>query len=83
MFSDWNVQKVEVEGGLAFDRFCEGCHQEIADYSMRDVDLVREIYYRRSFASESGPGREVVSPAEGAFGYISKIIWIPRPLPLC
>jgi hypothetical protein len=44
-----------IEGRLVYDRFCEGCHQEIADYCMRDVELVREIYYRMSFADESGP----------------------------
>lgn len=43
-----------IEGRLVYDRFCEGCHQEIADYCMRDVELVREIYYRMSFAGESG-----------------------------
>jgi DNA polymerase elongation subunit (family B) len=39
-----------IDGRLVYDRFCEGCHKEIADYCMRDVELVREIYYRMSFA---------------------------------
>lgn len=43
-----------IDGRLVYDRFCEGCHQEIADYCMRDVELVREIYYRMIF-SEAGP----------------------------
>jgi 3'-5' exonuclease len=47
-----------IEGRLVYDRFWEGCHQEIADYCMRDVELVREIYYRMSFADESGPSVE-------------------------
>ncbi len=44
-----------IDGAVVYDRFCEGCHQEIADYCMRDVELVREIYYRMSFADESEP----------------------------
>lgn len=39
-----------IDGQLVYDRFCEGCHQEIADYCMRDVELVRQIYFRMSFA---------------------------------
>jgi hypothetical protein len=35
-----------IDGRLVYDRFCEGCHQEIADYCLRDVDLVRAAYYR-------------------------------------
>lgn len=45
-----------INGAVVYDRFCEGCHQEIADYCMRDVELVREIYYRMSFADESEQG---------------------------
>jgi len=44
-----------IDGRLIYDRFCEGCHQEIADYCMRDVELVREIYYRMSFAEDGRP----------------------------
>jgi DNA polymerase elongation subunit (family B) len=43
-----------IDGRLVYDRFCEGCHKEIADYCLRDVELVREIYYRMTF-SEAGP----------------------------
>jgi 3'-5' exonuclease len=42
----------DIDGGRVYDKFCEGCHQEIADYCMRDVKLVREIYYRMCFAGE-------------------------------
>ena len=38
-----------IDGSLVYDRFCEGCHQEIADYCMRDVELVRAAYYRIVF----------------------------------
>lgn len=38
-----------IDGGRVYDKFCEGCHQEIADYCMRDVDLVRAIYNRMVF----------------------------------
>ncbi len=44
-----------IDGARVYDKFCEGCHGEIADYCMRDVELVREIYYRMVF-SESRPG---------------------------
>ena len=30
--------------------------REIADYCMRDVELIREIYYRMSFAEDKRPG---------------------------
>lgn len=35
-----------IDGRLVYDRFCEGCHQEIADYCIRDVNLARAAYYR-------------------------------------
>ena len=38
-----------IDGSRVYDKFCAGCHQEIADYCMRDVDLVRAIYYRMVF----------------------------------
>jgi len=38
-----------IDGSLVYDRFCAGCHQEIADYCMRDVELVRAAYYRIVF----------------------------------
>jgi hypothetical protein len=38
-----------IDGSRVYDKFCEGCHQEIADYCMRDVELVRAIYYRMVF----------------------------------
>jgi hypothetical protein len=41
-----------IDGRLVYDRFCEGCHTEIADYCMRDVELVRKIYYRMCFAED-------------------------------
>jgi predicted PolB exonuclease-like 3'-5' exonuclease len=49
-----------IDGGRVYEKFCEGCHQEIADYCMRDVELVREIFYRMSFADYgSDQGRPV------------------------
>ena len=38
-----------IDGSSIYDRFCERCHQEIADYCMQDVELTREIYYRLTF----------------------------------
>lgn len=42
-----------IDGSRVYDKFCAGCHGEIADYCMRDVTLVREIYYRMSFIGEN------------------------------
>jgi hypothetical protein len=42
-----------IDGSRVYDKFCAGCHGEIADYCMRDVELVRDIYYRMSFTGES------------------------------
>ena len=38
-----------IDGGRIYDRFCEGYHEEIADYCMQDVEIAREIYYRLIF----------------------------------
>jgi 3'-5' exonuclease len=38
-----------MDGSCIYDRFLEGCHQEIADYCLRDVELTRAIYYRLTF----------------------------------
>jgi hypothetical protein len=46
-----------IDGRLVYDRFCEGCHEEIAAYCMSDVQLVRQIYYRMSFDGEGEIGR--------------------------
>lgn len=42
-----------MDGSCIYDRFREGCHQEIADYCLRDVELTREIYYRLTFEQAS------------------------------
>jgi DNA polymerase elongation subunit (family B) len=41
-----------IDGSGVYDKFCTGCHQEIADYCMRDVELVRAIYYRMVFPDD-------------------------------
>jgi 3'-5' exonuclease len=41
--------KVEMDGSRVYDKFCAGCHGEIADYCMKDVELVRQVYYRLTF----------------------------------
>nr|MDQ3818831.1 hypothetical protein [Acidobacteriota bacterium] len=44
------ITKMEgLDGSHIYDCFCEGCHQEIADYCLRDVEITREIYYRLTF----------------------------------
>lgn len=44
-----------MDGSRVYDKFCAGCHSEIADYCLRDVDLVRAIYYRMVFPDEPPP----------------------------
>jgi hypothetical protein len=40
-----DMSKTEgMDGGKVYERFCEGCHQEIADYNLQDCELVRAIY---------------------------------------
>jgi hypothetical protein len=41
-----------IDGSKVYDHFCAGSHTEIADYCMRDVRLVREIYHRMTFDVE-------------------------------
>lgn len=38
-----------IDGSKVYDKFCAGCHGEIAEYCMKDVDLVRQVYYRIVF----------------------------------
>jgi DNA polymerase elongation subunit (family B) len=38
-----------IDGSRVYDYFRDGRHSEIADYCMRDVELVRDIYYRMNF----------------------------------
>lgn len=42
-----------IDGSRVYDYFCAGCHEEIADYCMRDVELVRQIYLRMNFEDNS------------------------------
>jgi len=44
-----------IDGSRVYEKFCAGCHGEIADYCMRDVDLVRAIYYRMVFPDDIEP----------------------------
>jgi 3'-5' exonuclease len=44
-----------MDGSKVYDKFCAGCHDEIARYCMRDVELVRQVYYRMVF-EEGGDG---------------------------
>lgn len=41
-----------IDGSCVYDYFCAGCHEEIADYCMRDVELVRAIYRRMNFEED-------------------------------
>jgi 3'-5' exonuclease len=42
-----------MDGSKIYDKFCAGCHDEIARYCMRDVELVRKVYYRMVFEGET------------------------------
>lgn len=44
-----------IDGSRVYDKFCAGRHGEIADYCMRDVELVRAIYYRMVFPDGAQP----------------------------
>jgi 3'-5' exonuclease len=41
--------KQGMDGSQVYDEFCAGRHEEIADYCMRDVELVRQVYRRLTF----------------------------------
>jgi DNA polymerase elongation subunit (family B) len=41
-----------IDGSNVYDYFCAGCHEEVAAYCMRDVELVRAIYRRMVFEVE-------------------------------
>ena len=43
------TSKQGIDGSQVYDKFCAGCHDEIARYCMRDVELVRQVYYRMVF----------------------------------
>lgn len=50
-----HVLKIEMtkmdglDGSRIYDRFCAGCHDEIAMYCLHDVEMVRAIYRRMTF----------------------------------
>lgn len=44
--------KEKMDGSRVYDEYCAGHHEEIACYCMRDVELVRKVYYRLSFAED-------------------------------
>ena len=41
-----------MDGSKVYDKFCAGCHGEIAEYCMRDVELTRQVYYRMIFEGD-------------------------------
>jgi len=56
------VLKVEMtktegmDGNLVYDFFREGRHEEIAAYCMQDVEMVRAVYRRMTFAAQEPDG---------------------------
>jgi predicted PolB exonuclease-like 3'-5' exonuclease len=51
------TSKQGIDGSQVYDKFCAGCHDEIARYCMRDVELVRQVYYRMVFDEGGGNDR--------------------------
>lgn len=62
------INKTEgMDGGCVYDRFCQGCHQEIAEYCLRDVEVVRAVYYALEYPE--GPIPEYVPAVDTEAGY--------------
>lgn len=58
------VSKTEgMDGSRVYDRFCRGCHQEIAEYCLRDVEVVRAIYYALEYPEGPVPEYSLVANA--------------------
>jgi len=38
-----------MDGGRVYECFCEGQHEDIASYCLRDVAVVRAIYYAMEY----------------------------------
>lgn len=50
------VKKTEgMDGSKIYDQFCAGCHQQIAEYNLNDVIVLRAIYYAMEFPEEPIP----------------------------
>jgi hypothetical protein len=47
-----------MDGSKVYDKFCAGCHDEIARYCMRDVELVRQVYNRMVFEERADDNSE-------------------------
>lgn len=59
------ITKAEgMDGSLVYDRFCRGCHDEIARYNLRDAELVRLIYYRMEHPEGPEPQDVTVAQVE-------------------
>ncbi len=44
-----------MDGSKVYDRFCAGRHQEIAEYNLNDVLVLRAVYYAMEYPEESPP----------------------------
>jgi hypothetical protein len=53
------TSKQGIDGSQVYDKFCAGCHDEIARYCMRDVELVRQVYYRMVFEEDSKDSSDI------------------------
>lgn len=53
-----------VDGSKVYDLFLEGCHEEITNYCMKDVELTRAVYHRLNFIEESTGGESGDAPVK-------------------
>ena len=44
-----------IDGGRVYDCFYEGRHEDIASYCLRDVEVVRAVYYAMEYPEGPGP----------------------------
>jgi len=44
-----------IDGGRVYECFCEGRHEDIALYCLRDVEVVRAVYYAMEYPEGPGP----------------------------
>jgi hypothetical protein len=45
-----------MDGSKVYDFYCAGKHEEIAEYCMQDVEVVRAVYRRMTFAAQEPDG---------------------------
>jgi hypothetical protein len=44
-----------MDGSKVYDQFCAGRHQEIAEYNLKDVMVLRAVYYAMEYPEGPDP----------------------------